>query len=636
MNTPETEITVEEELGTERKLRGKFGTIVYGLATVSSLYHLYALFVGLIPPHQHNSMHLLFSLTLLFLTKKAHVSETSKKAIIRDTLIAFICIAVFSYVVIGYENIIERAVTPNTVDQLLAVIAVVLVLEACRRSYGNVLPGIALFFIGYAFLGRYIPGALGHRGWTLKRFTFMLFMQTEGIFGVATRVSAKEVFMFLLFGALLMASGGGKKLMDMAYSLAGKFRGGPAKVATIASGLFGMVSGSAVANAVTTGQFTIPVMKRAGYEPHFAGAVVAVASTGGLVMPPVMGAGAFIMAEILGKPYFEVAKAAIIPALLFYGSVLTVVHLEAKRLGLAGLPKEQLPQFSGIAKQSLDIIVPVAVLIYLIANYTPIIRAALYAMALIVIFNLIQIKNMNKLNLRKIIEALKDASMSARSVCAACATAGIIIAIINGTGLGLAFASYITNLGKGSILAVLVLTMVVLIILGMGLPAIGAYMIGASIAAPALCELGIAPLAAHMFVFYFSNLSHITPPVALASYAAAGIAGAEPFKTGFTAWKLGLCAFIVPFMFIYGNELLLIGNTLNIIVAVITALVGVIALGGSLNGFLLTELSLFERSLLFISSLCMIKPGLVTDIIGIVLIIIVLISQKLRSRQVNF
>ena len=489
---------------------------------------------------------------------------------------------------------------------------------------------VVLFFIGYAFAGPYMPGLLAHRGLSIEHFVSHVYFTTEGVFGIPLGVSSTFIFLFILFGAYLEGTGLGKFFIDVANSIAGWASGGPAKVAVLSSGLMGTVSGSSVANVVGTGSLTIPMMKRLGYHKNFAGAVEAAASTGGQLMPPVMGAAAFLMAEFVGVPYVEIVKAAIIPAALYFIGVWLGVHFEAKRNNLKGLPRDELPKLGELLKTRGHLAIPLLAIVWLlVSGYTPM-RAALVAIVLSIVVS--SLKAATRMTPLQIVKGLETGARNVLGVLVACAAAGIIIGVVTKTGVGLKLASALLDLSGGMILPSMFLTMITAIILGMGVPTTANYVITSTIAAPALIQMGVPILAAHMFVFYFGIIADVTPPVALAAYAGSGISGGNALKTGINASKLAIAAFIIPYMFVLNPGLLLLnGVSPNLILALITAIVGMVALSSSLIGYLVAPLKNFERVILFGGGLLMIKPGLVTDIAGIAIFSAILFMQLRRK-----
>ncbi|MEG2679050.1 MAG: TRAP transporter fused permease subunit, partial [Oscillospiraceae bacterium] len=483
--------------------------------------------------------HLLLGLILVFLYVPTSKKNPTKFLIVDWALIALILVSSF-YVIFQYDEFIVLTQSGKLTPMLYLFggIITLLVLEAARRTLGWILPAIAVITMLYALLGGNLPGLLGHRGYSLQRILTTVFSD-QGVYGTPIGVSASNVFLFLLFGAMLGASGADKIFQDIAIALTGRKRGGPAKMAVVASCLFGSISGSAVANVVSTGAFTIPLMKRQGYRPRFAGAVEAVASTGGQIMPPIMGAAAFVLADISGTPYSVVCLAALLPALMYYFVLFKMVDLEAVKRSLEGIPEEDLPDLKESLKHSFKLIIPLVVLLFLllVIQTTPM-MAAIWAMVAIVVCGFLD--KTDRLTFKKIIGGFVDGSKSLPQVVAACACSGIVTGMFALTGLGLKFSDFIVSLGGSSIILSLVLSMVVCVILGMGLPTTASYIICATAIAPALIKIGVDPLAAHLFLLYFASISAITPPVAVASYAAAGIAEENALKVGTTAVKLGI------------------------------------------------------------------------------------------------
>ncbi len=617
---------------TFRVLTGSWAQIVKILCVCFSLYQLYTAAFGVFPAQIQRAAHLAFAMPLIFLLYPA-TSKGSRSSIHPlDIVLAILGTAIGLYMVIFYEDIVLRGGLPTMLDLTFAALAVLLVLEGSRRVVGAPISIIATIFIAYALLGPYIPGMLGHRGFAMKRILNHLYLTTEGILGLPLGVSATFVYLFILFGAFLHKSGLGKFFIDLALAATGHTVGGPAKVAVMASGLFGTISGSSVANVVTTGTFTIPLMKSIGYPPFFAGAVEAAASTGGQLMPPIMGAAAFVMSEFIGVPYVKIAIAAALPAVLYYLAVALMVHMEAKRLGLKGLPRETLPNAKKVLKEGGHLLIPLGVIIYmLVAGYTPL-RAALVCIIATVVVAMM--RKSTRLKFSDIMQALEDGARSALGVAAACACAGIIIGIVTLTGLGLKMANGIILLAGGSFFFTLVFTMVASIILGMGLPTTAKYIILASMAAPAIQKFGVPPMAAHMFILYYGIIADLTPPVALAAYAGAGIAGANAMKTGWTSLRLAIAAFLIPFIFAYNPSLLMINTTaMEVIFVSTTALIGAFCLAVSGVGFWRGKLTIVERVAVFAAALLLIKPGITTDIIGVVIVAAEWWYQKTKFRD---
>ncbi|NLY50501.1 MAG: TRAP transporter permease [Firmicutes bacterium] len=614
-----------------RTLSGWQAKITSAVAILLTLYVFYANYTGTVPSAQLRSFVLGLSCFIVFMMYPAgRKGLKSNSAGPVDLALAFASVLSILYVFVNYNTIAMRGGYGTTTDQIIGAIAMLLLLEAGRRIVGKELSILALVFMAYAYFGRSLPGFLAHRGYTITRLIDHMYISSEGIFGVPLGVAATYIYLFILFGSFLQETGLGQMFTNMAIALAGGSPGGPAKVAIVASGFLGMINGSAAANVVTTGTFTIPLMKSVGYKSHFAGAVEAVASTGGQIMPPVMGAAAFIMAEYLGMPYGKVMIAAAIPAFLYYLAVFIMVHLEARRLGLQGLSKENLPKLWEILKERGHMLLPIVLLMYLlIAGYTPIF-AANYS-----IFGLIAVSFLRKetrMTWKSFVKALEGAAKSSLSVTIACGVVGFVVGVISLTGLGLMAANYIIELAGGILFFTLLFTMVASIILGMGLPTSACYIVTATVAVPALIKMGVDPVAAHMFAFYFGCLSAITPPVALAAYAGAGIAGANPATVGWTATRLGIAGFLIPFFFVYSPVLLLQDATfLEALWSVVTASIGVTCLAAAVIGFLYRPLDKFSRAILFGTALLLIHPGLVTDSIGFGVLALVYLLQRSKG-----
>ncbi len=604
---------------TFRVLSGFWGQLIKIVCICFSLYQLYTAAFGVFPAQIQRAVHLAFAMPLIFLLYPATSKGSRSSMNPLDVVLALLGTSVGMYMVIFYGDIMLRGGLPTFADLFFGGMAVLIVLEASRRVVGAPISIIAAVFIAYALLGPYIPGVLGHRGFALKRILSHLYLTTEGILGLPLGVSATFVYLFILFGAFLHKSGLGKFFIDLALAATGHTVGGPAKVAVLASGLFGTISGSSVANVVTTGTFTIPLMKSIGYPAHFAGAVEAAASTGGQLMPPIMGAAAFVMSEFIGVPYIKIAIAAALPAVLYYLAVALMVHMEAKRLGLKGLPKDTLPDAKKVLREGGHLLIPIFVIVYmLVSGYTPLRAAFVCIIATVVVA---MMRKSTRLKFSDIMEALENGARSALGVAAACACAGIIIGIVTLTGLGLKMANGIITLAGGSFFFTLVFTMIASMILGMGLPTTAKYIILASMAAPAIQKFGVPPIAAHMFILYYGIIADLTPPVALAAYAGAGIAGANAMKTGWTALRLAIAAFLIPFIFVYNPSLLMINtNVMEVIFVSATALVGAFCLAVSGVGFWRGRLTAIERVAVFAAALLLIKPGLTTDVIGIVIV----------------
>lgn len=620
-----------DEFSKHRSLKGWINRIIITIAVLMSLFHLYTATFGIFTSILQRSIHLAFTMILIFSIIKSRKSEKSVSIPWYDYVLIGLSIISTGYIIITAEEITSRFsfVTPlSTTQVIIGVFLTILLVEATRRTIGNALTIIVLLFIAYGLFGQFLPGALGHSGFSLEWMMEQLYYTTSGVFGIPLGISATFVFMFILFGKFLEKSGGGQFFIDLSIATMGKYRGGPAKTAVVSSAMLGTISGSAVANTVTTGAFTIPLMKKTGYNKDFSGAVEAVASTGGQIVPPIMGAAAFIMASYLGIPYSQVALAAIIPAILYFLCLLFQVDFRAQKLGLKGLPKIELPNTKDVLKKGYIFFAPLLIIIVLLfIGYSPM-RAGLIAIVTVIAITLL--KSASRLNPRKLTSILSEGARASLETAIACAASGLIMGIISMTGIGLKFSSFIISIAGGSLLLTLIYTMIASIILGMGLPTVAAYIVQVGLTIPALIDLGVAPLAAHMFVFYYACLSAITPPVALASFAGAGIAGADPLRTSIAGMRLGISAFIVPFFFIYGPAMLLDGSVLEIIMVLITSIIGIFALAAVVENWFVMPMKWWARIILLGSSLSLIHTGFITDLIGISGIALIFIIQKVR------
>ncbi len=608
----------------------KFITI---LAITMSLYQLYiSLFSGL-GLMQQRAVHLGFGLVLTFLiypTKKGW-NGTLKETLIK---LVFIGASVIStiYIVKQFERLIVSFGFPTVLDIFFGTIIIIASLEASRRIAGWGLPILTLAAISYVFLGPYLPGLFEHSGVAFSRFISSMYLTTEGLYGSIIGVSATFVFMFILFGAFLNQSGAGEFYIKFALAFVGKLKGGPAYVGVLGSALMGMISGSGVANAATTGVFTIPLMKRVGFKPYFAGGVEAIASTGGQIMPPVMGAAAFLMVDFLGVPYVSIMKAALIPAFLFFITIFFMIYFETKKLVLEPVQDEDIPRMGPLLKENFHHFLPPIVLVLLLTVFK---FTALYS-AVITIGFIVAVSWLRKgqrMTPKKILVALEEGARGALAIVALCALAGIVVGIINLTGVGLELSSMLINLAGGSLLLLLILTMFSSIVLGMGLPTTACYIILAILVAPALIDFGIQPIAAHLFVLYFGVLALITPPIGGCFYITAGIANANPLKTGMVSVKLGLAGFIVPYMFVRNDALLMMGSPVEVLMALFTALIGTFGLAAGAQKYLIYETNLVSRILLIGSSLLLIDSSLITDIFGVGLFSAVLIYQLINRKR---
>ena len=600
------------------------------LAICFVAFHLYTAAFGTMPGIAQKSIHLGFLLVIFYIN--AMVDSEKRWEQIFLGIMALFALGGCAYITILDENLQLRAGIVYASDILFAILLIIAIFEACRRKMGNPLVIITLVFVAYAFLGKYIPGFLNQPGMTLKKFTSLVYLTTDGIFGSPLYASASYVVLFVLLGAIMSVSGIGDYMTNLATSLFGHMRGGPAKVAVVASGFFGSISGSPTANVIGTGTFTIPMMKKNGFEPEFAAAVEATASTGGAIMPPIMGSTAFIMAEMLGIPYTAVAKAALIPAILYFLAVLFGVDIYAAKHGLKGIPRSQLPKVRSMLKQ-IYMLAPLIFLIFCMAVFNmTIVRSGL--LTIIVTLVLVEINPKTRMTKEQWLQIPVQTVKSAVSVGIACAMAGIISGVIMGSGLGYRISSILTSVAGTSMLLLLVLTMVVSLIMGMGVPTTAAYLVLASLVAPTMIQLGIPPLAAHMFIFYFGCISSITPPVALAAYAGAGLAGCDPNKTGYKAFRLAFCSFLMPYLFVYNPVLLMEGGVLDILWSLVTALIGAYLLASGFEGFFFRwSLKWFERPLMILGAVMLIVPGMVTDLVGIAIIVVEFVTEFMFKRS---
>ena len=611
-----------------RTTKGVMHWIIFIGLLAFSAFQLYTAIEGQYTAYIQRSIHLGFALTFIFLLYPARKKGNKSSIAWYDYVLAILSVIVGSYWTINYDRLVQSLGGVSGLDFYIGVAAIILVLEAARRAVGLPITIIAGVFFLYGMYGNYFPGFLAHRGQSLESLAHLMFYTTDGILGTPLGVSATFIFVFLLFAAFLMKTGVGQYFNDLAVAVAGKLIGGPAKVAIFSSALQGTISGSSVANVVTSGSYTIPMMKKLGYKKEFAGAVEAAASTGGQLMPPIMGAAAFLMVEFIGRgiDYWDIAKAAAIPALLYFTGIWIMTHFEAKRLGLKGLKEEEMPNRKEVFKK-IYLLIPIVLIIVLMLVKVTVMHAALYGMLACIIVGFINPDV--KFGIKEIIQALVDGARSAVAVAAATACAGIIVGVVVKTGLGLSLATSLVNLAGGSIILTLIFVMIASLILGMGAPTTANYVITSTIAAPAIITL-LAPntpqemiplvvfLSAHFFVFYFGIIADITPPVALAAFAASGISGGDPIKTGVYSAKLAIAAFIIPYIIVLSPEILMMDvSVLQVIWIIITALLGMMAIGAGVIGYWYRGLRWFERLILFAAGLAMIYPESVSDLTGL-------------------
>lgn len=658
-------LKLEEEYDPEMQMRPMTAPatwIVGFLLAALSCFHYYTAGFGLLRESTHRGVHLAFVLGLIFLVfgfrkKPGQTAEQGQKGFlsiglipIHDWLLAITAAVTCFYVPYVFDNLAFRVGDPLPLDVMFGSLMILLTLEATRRSMGIALPVIATGFIIYALVGQYAPGVLVHPGASWKGLVNHLYLTSQGIYGIAVGVVATYVFHFVLFGVLANRVGAGQLFIDLASCLAGRYVGGPAKVSVFSSALFGMISGSSIANTVTTGALTIPAMKRVGYQPHFAAAVEATSSTGGQITPPIMGAAAFIMIEFLELPYRTILIAATIPALMHYLGIFTMVHLEAKRLGLRGLRPDEMPNFRKVIREGWPTLIPLILLIAIISSGRTPYLAAFWGITACIAVGFISPRN--RLTIPDLYDAFKLGAKYALAVGASAATVGIIVGVVSLTGMGFKISFMVTSasqqlagmivpwipfgffsMGDITLFLTLIFTAIACIFLGAGIPTTATYIVLVSIAAPALGILGVAPIVAHFFVFYYGVLADITPPVALAAYAGAGIAGANPFKAGNTAFRLAAAKALVPFVFVYSPAMLIVTDGFTwqaFITTVAGCSIGIIFIGASLTGYFLTHMTKMERILTFAGALLFVAPGLKSGVAGLILMTPVLISQVYR------
>ena len=604
---------------------------IWVLAIAMSAFHFLTAAFGSLPTLEQRSVHLGFAMILILLQDMLKENRNIFNIIVNAVLIfatAFLTI----YVFINWQELALRTVRPLQLDLILGVLLIITVLYTTKLKLGWALPIIALVFLAYALFGNHLGGKIGHRGYSVERLIAQMFMSTEGIYGTVLGVSATYIFLFVLFGALLEYSGAANFFIDLAASLFGKKRGGSAKVSIVASGLFGMVSGSAVANVMAIGPITTPMMVKTGYTKRFSGATIAVAGTGGQFMPPIMGAAAFIIAETLGVPYVTIALSALIPGILYYAALWIAVDMRTQKDGIEALSEKEMPNLKTVILTGSYLAIPFVLLVLFLAllQWSPL-KSGFWAIIATVVIS--WVKKASRMGLKEIAAAFHKGALGSLDVAVVCATAGIIVGVLSLTGLGLKFSSILISLAAGNKFVLLVLTAISALILGMGMTTTSVYIVLSVLVAPALVTMGVPAVAAHLYVFYFGILSAITPPVATASFAAASVVKDEPFKLGFVAWKLGLAGYILPFMFVYNSELLMMGNPFNVTRAVITSLIGVYALSAGLEGFLKTKLSWILRIVLIMTAFLLLDTGILTDVIGIAIVGTSYAWSHIKSKQ---
>ena len=598
-----------------RRLSGMPAKLLKAWLVAMTAFHLYTASIGVLPIAIIRAVHLTFAIVAVFILYPATQKGSKTSVPWYDWILAGLSCGVIGYIVVMFNDISRRGALPLPYEIVLGAAAIVLILEGGRRIVGNVLPVLSSLFLLYCYFGRVMPGMFMHRGYSLSRIIQHMYLTPEGIFGVALGVSATFVVMFIIFGAFLGRSGGARFFNELALALAGSSPGGPAKVAVVASGLLGTINGSSVANVATTGTFTIPLMKRVGYQPEYAGAVEACASTGGQLMPPIMGAGAFIMSEFLGISYLRIATAAIIPALLYYTAIFVNVHVRARKQNLKGLSRDELPVIREVLKKDGHLLIPIAVVIAtLLMKYTPVVAAFFGVVSVVVVS---QLRPHTRMGLKNILEAMEEGARGSLGVAMACALVGFVVGTSSLTSLGLTISNNIIELSGGKLFPTLIMAMVASLVLGMGLPTTANYIVCSTIVAPALIGMNVLPLAAHMFVFYFGIMADLTPPVCLAAFTGAGIAGAQPGKTGITATKIALVAYFIPYSFIYTPMILLQApNLVHLVILVGSSLLGIVSLAASLEGWLFRELKAVERAALLPLAVATFMPQVSVNLVS--------------------
>jgi len=613
------------EGGGKRKLEGGFDLSLRVFCAVYSLYFLYTTFFGLVSQETHVGFYFLGTFVISFALFKAGPRSPQNRVSVFDVLFILLMTGIIIYYIVEFPKLAERMGSGvQTIDAVLGWCIILLSLEMARRTVGNIIPAIGVVLLIYAYFGPYFPLGLGHSGFSLARIAESLFLSGDGILGSMTNIFASYILIFVILGAFMEVSGCGKAFVDLAYAITGRVTGGPALASVITSALFGTVSGSAVANVVVDGVYTIPLMKRMGYKPHMAGAVEAATSTGGQLMPPVMGAAAFLLAEISGTPYIEVIKIAAIPACLYYAAVAVIIRLDAVKLNLKGLPASELPKFGDVFRQ-LHLLLPIPILIVLLAfDMTPFIAAFYTIIATIIVS---WFRKETGMGFSKIIEALSEGARGAVSVGSIVGVLGIVMGVCSLTGLPNYFSQFVIYLSGGYLFSLILLIIIAGLFIGMGLPTTPSYVILVILGVPALVKMGVSPLTAHMVAFWVAVQSNVTPPVALAAIAAAAIAKSDPWKTGWEACRIASWIYLMPFLFIY-TSILNVGWNTPFIMTVVTSIIALVSYGGALTGFLFRRTTLFERACLLISALTLLGEGWTTDAIGVGLLVLVIVLQK--------
>lgn len=616
----------------KRNLEGTTERILKVICVAMVIFQVYVAGFGQMLANSQRAIHLAFGMVLAFMLYPATKKQSGAKKIpVYDWILALLALSANLYLVIFMSEIQKRAGYMTKADFIFGLILVILLLEASRRVAGPILTTIAAVFLIYVLFGKYFPGQLAHRGASLETMIRHMYTTTEGVYGTILGVSSSFIFLFILMGALMTRMGTGEFLIDIAVCLFGKQRGGPAKAAVFSSALFGTISGSSVANVVTTGTFTIPLMKKIGYRPHFAGSVEAAASVGGQIMPPVMGAAAFIIAENLGMPYIKVCIAAALPAVLYFTGIMFAVHQEAVKMGIEGMDPSEIPDIREVMKRAYLILPLVVIIVALALGFSP---AMSGFVAVVTCILLSYVRPESRLTPTRLVEAFVEGTKNALEVLIACAVVGFIVGSFTLSGLGLKLASIVVGIGQGYLLPTLILTAIACIILGMGVPTTANYVMMSMITVPAVVEMGVPAIAAHLFCFYFGIISDLTPPVALGALAGAGLAQAKFWPTALNATKLACAAYVAPFFFVY-NPILILGYepfSIKLIPIVLFTVFGILALSCALYNFLRIEMKLYERLVVFAVAFLCIHPDILGSLIGLALFILVVLNQKRRQR----
>ncbi len=600
------------------------------MGLILSLFVIFNVWTVYFQPMEQVIIFFALSFSIAFMTRPLLGKEKEDEpwCLAVDIVFCLLLLAIAFYVWVDYLSLVYRAGMPTDLDNIVCVVGILLTFEGARRTVGWAMIYISGFFLLYAFLGQYLFPPISHGGYDVVRIINSLFLSENGILGVPMNVMFNFIYLFIVFGALFGAAGGTRFFIDLTRSLFRGVTGGPAKVAVVASGLMGTISGSAVANVVTTGTFTIPMMKKVGFESHVAGAVESVSSTGGQLMPPIMGAAAFVMADYLNVPYLAIVKAAILPAIVFYLAVFAFVHFYTLKLGIKKEADEGLPPVLQVLKELWIFVPPLIVLVYfLVAGYSTSL-VVMYTIIVVVIMSLF--KREYRLGPRKLFAGLSNAAAESVTVTGACAAAGMVIAVVLLTGLGVKIGNLVIYSSGGRLFLGLIFIMFASLVLGMGMPTLVCYILLAVTTAPPLIQLGVPPIAAHLFIFYFGMLSMVTPPVGMAFYAGAALAKADTMKTGWAAWRIALAGFLLPYMFVYNPALLLMGNASQAILASVTAILGAVCLSMAVVGYIRAPLKWIERIIVLAAALLLIKPGVITDLVGAMLVVGVLLLSSSR------